>query len=294
MIKKLLLACTIPYVSFAMHSYKQVKKELQESSFDTNNLKDVRVGKKKLPLIHKAAKKGEVDFIEVLLGHKIDVNQKYKDRTALMYAADKGRLEAIKLLVEQGADLYQKDFFGRPALNYAIQTGQTPVVAYFLTQNPNFEKYFTDEGPVHDIRQYGGFTNNPLTCAAMKGNVTIVELLLNAGAPVTIDNEYDDFRHLQEAASKGFSLIVDLLLRHGAGIDERGKRSMWPHGKIEQGPTALMSAVFAGQITVVQLLLSKGANSKDAYETARKQKKINKNNAEKKEQFKQIMKLLKD
>ncbi|MBQ6737922.1 MAG: ankyrin repeat domain-containing protein [Synergistaceae bacterium] len=49
-----------------------------------------------------------------------DVNAKSKDgTTALMIAADWGRAEIINILIDAGADVKIKNFFGKMAVDYA-------------------------------------------------------------------------------------------------------------------------------------------------------------------------------
>ena len=60
-----------------------------------------------------AARNGRVDAIKVLLDHKADVNAKDKLRgtTALMWAAEQGHPEAVKLLIAGGADVAEASGF---------------------------------------------------------------------------------------------------------------------------------------------------------------------------------------
>ncbi len=54
-----------------------------------------------------AARTGNVDAIKVLLDHGADVNAKetLRGTTALMWAADEGHAAAIQLLIQHGADI---------------------------------------------------------------------------------------------------------------------------------------------------------------------------------------------
>lgn len=60
----------------------------------------------------KAAKNNDVELLKNLIDEGIDVNTTTEyGATALMYAADKGNLEAVNLLLENGADPNLKDLF---------------------------------------------------------------------------------------------------------------------------------------------------------------------------------------
>ena len=54
-----------------------------------------------------ASRTGNVDAMKVLLDHGADVNAKetLRGTTPLMWAADEGHAPAIKLLIERGADI---------------------------------------------------------------------------------------------------------------------------------------------------------------------------------------------
>lgn len=100
-----------------------------------------------------------------------------------------------------------------------------------------------------------GATPNPsvwyqtpvLVTAARKGYVEIVRELIAAGANV---NRGLDELPLHTAAEEGHLEVVRLLLEAGANVE----------GYEEDGWTALMDASFAGHLQIVKLLVEQGAN----------------------------------
>jgi outer membrane protein assembly factor BamB len=86
--------------------------------------------------LREAARAGDVAKIEALLkaGAPVDAPAKY-GQTPLYYAAEKGYLAAVKLLVEHGANVNAKDsFFGASALGIALQGEHLELARYLLTK----------------------------------------------------------------------------------------------------------------------------------------------------------------
>jgi hypothetical protein len=81
-----------------------------------------------------AARAGDVARLAALLDNGADVNAKARyNVTALIFAADKGHLDAVKLLVTRGADVNVEDSFYRArAIDMALQNGHTAVGTFLL------------------------------------------------------------------------------------------------------------------------------------------------------------------
>ncbi|VUC26168.1 unnamed protein product [Clonostachys rosea] len=96
-----------------------------------------------------------------------------------------------------------------------------------------------------------GITNGgSLLCYFVeRGNFEIVKGLLDAGAPVTGYHWHLDTFPLWSAARNGYDDIVDLLLEHGADVNQRTHIC-----------STVGAAVRSGSITIVRKLLSKGGN----------------------------------
>ena len=63
--------------------------------------------------------KNDMSTVKTLIHLGADVNEFSSNKTPLMYAARYNRVEMIKLLVANGADLTIKDKYGNDALKYA-------------------------------------------------------------------------------------------------------------------------------------------------------------------------------
>ena len=63
--------------------------------------------------------KGDVDMVKKMISLGADVNKFSKGMAPVMYAARYNRVEILKVLVRNGADIYVKDKLGNTALQYA-------------------------------------------------------------------------------------------------------------------------------------------------------------------------------
>ena len=165
----------------------------------TANLRDSR----NLPLLMQAAAFGSPDAVRMLIEAGADVNAKNSfDATALMWAA--GDAVKARLLVERGANV-----------NARSKLGRTPL----------------------------------LVAAAHDGNAATVRLLLEKGADPNAKDSLE-ITALQLAAAAGDYESVRLLVEKGADVKAADKA----------GNTALAAAVPNDDLAMVKLLLSKGAD----------------------------------
>ncbi len=113
-----------------------------------------------------AAKKGDADAVKSLLDKGADANAKNSyGATALTFAADKGHLEVVKLLLKHKADPKVKDTFYKAApLFWAVYRG-----------NADIAKALLDAGAEAD--------DDTLVIAASEGHVEIVRALLDKAKP---------------------------------------------------------------------------------------------------------------
>ena len=119
----------------------------------------------------------------------------------------------------------------------AIDSGQIDRVENFLKRNPE----------LLNTKNENAMT--PLNWAAYKGQKEIVQLLLEAGADVTLgDNE--NSQPIHNAAVAGHTEVIETLLASGVDINSRDNNGM----------TALHFALSYRQLETAALLLDKGAD----------------------------------
>jgi ankyrin repeat protein/predicted aspartyl protease len=201
-----------------------------------------------------AAARGQMDIVDVLLkygaqvdltskfyvGHEgqIDLAPSYDGYRALLYAARFGRFDAVKRLLEAGADVNWPATNGRTALFLAAEAGFTDLVALLL-----------DHGARVDPTLPTGET--PLLAACSNGNVPVVALLLSHNANANASGQRGTC--LSYAAMIASVDCVKLLLEHGADANRSAR----------EGTLPLMAAASVGlprAAECLRLLLAAGAD----------------------------------
>ena len=122
---------------------------------------------------------GNIPMMELFIARGADINKVNSvGEQALLHAAWKGRLEAVRWLVEHGARLNRQ---GREwaALHYAVFAGHAEVVGYLLERGA-------------DVNALSTNGSTPLMMAAREGKEAIAKTLLAAGARRDIVNEQGD------------------------------------------------------------------------------------------------------
>ena len=176
--------------------------------------------------------------------------------TPLMMAAAMGRVEIVKLLLENGANpnvgeefshdstLANKRLFA--SLMLAVESNNAEVVRLLLLNgaNPNIEI----------------LKGQPLQKAIENNRIDIVIMLLEHGAEVTHKYGHERKTLLMEASFNGQLEIIDRLLNYGADIN-LANQLYYPsdtEGNFEGTP--LMWAIAGGQDKAAKLLIKRGAD----------------------------------
>jgi ankyrin repeat protein len=158
-------------------------------------------------------------------------------RPAVIDAAARGDLAAVRTAVAEGTAVDTRDVDGTTALHWAVRGDHAAVVALLL-----------EAGAAADAAEGHGVT--PLQLAAVNGNVDILRRLLDAGAdPNEIAPSGEPV--LLVAARTGVPDALALLLERGAQIDARDTNF---------AQTALMAAAREGHVDAARLLLEHGAD----------------------------------
>ena len=187
------------------------------------------------PLIQ-AIRNNDLTSLKASLAKGAGVNTKdARGSTLLMHAAAVGSPEAVKLLLESGADVNAKNDVDATAL--ILGAG-----------NPEKARMLVEKGA--DVNAHSKLGRTPLMIAAgCDGCAATVKLLLDKGADVNAKDKQGN-TPLAAASWGDISDSVTLLLAKGAGPDVADS----------QGYTPLSNAASNCNLEAVKLYLSKGAN----------------------------------
>ena len=197
------------------------------------------------PLIVASAN-GYLEIVKTLLQmYEFAVNhQDSNNATALYKACEDGHPAVVEMLLMNGADpniCYKNRGVYLSPLSISYLNGHYDLIPLLLNANANPDTYDS--------------VGNPLLCLACEDeNVTVVSLLLDFGANVSLVSIQSRFTSLIIASALGHERIVEMLLQivpeSHDGIDQLAS----------DGSTALHKACEYGHGKIVQMLLNEGAN----------------------------------
>mmetsp|Transcript_10231 Transcript_10231/g.26047 ORF Transcript_10231/g.26047 Transcript_10231/m.26047 type:complete len:313 (-) Transcript_10231:33-971(-) len=161
-------------------------------------------------------------------------------------AAWKGDKAMVERFVQEKEDM------GYPAME-TLQardgvTGDTPLHKAVENEQTALVQWLLEQGVMPNVKDTHGVT--PLHVAAIKGYVSLVQLLLDSDNTVKKVTDANGDTAVHWACTKGHLEVLDLLLSRGAALDVSNK----------QGWTALHRASYNGRPEVLERLLNAGAS----------------------------------
>lgn len=176
-----------------------------------------------------AVKSGQSQFLELLINAGASVETKYRGNSVLYIASEQGYSEVVGCLLQYGANCNVRGSMEKTALYIAAKLGHLSVIRLLLAAKASFDTIHSGYSPFHT--------------AIFWGHYSIVEILINYGAPLNAPAT-NGATPLHIAAHKGHCSIVKLLLEKGAD-----KASLF------NGYSLLHTAVEAGHLEVVKELV---------------------------------------
>jgi ankyrin repeat protein len=202
--------------------------------------------------------------------------------TPLMYAAEIGSPDAMRLLIDRGADVNAQNAFGSTALMWSVsdpakvrllldhgaqadtvaKSGRTAlIVAAFTNPSAEVVKLLLARGAKVGVMDRMHVTS--MNAATFGNDTATVRLLVEAGADIETPDTFIGLNPLMNAAGNRNVEAVKLLLAKGAGVNAVSKTEGLPKiqtGTVEFGgwTPLLMSAAF-GPPEAVNVLLNAGA-----------------------------------
>ncbi len=189
-----------------------------------------------------AVKSADIDAVRALLEGGADANTRQPDgATALHWAVHRGNGEAVQLLIRAGADLNARNDLGVTPISVACANGDGAMVEMLL-----------DAGA--DAHAALGTGESALMTCSRTGSREGVRALLDRGADANAKESEKNQTALMWAVSQKHPEVARLLVEHGAEIRARSKG----------GSTAMMFAARVGAVDSARVLLEAGADVNEA------------------------------
>ena len=180
--------------------------EIQYFNWDQPSSVDHHVFQYDSTPLHEACAEGHLESVRVLLDNGADIDNKNEDeQTPFHLAAEAGHIDVVELLLERDQNaIFDKDEDDNSALHLASNEQRSAMVELLLRQGASVQQ-----------RNNLGWT--ALDCAAAAGAYECADLLLKHNSPVDpMDMKKTTPLHL--TAKYGHARITTLLLQHGANV----------------------------------------------------------------------------
>jgi len=186
-----------------------------------------------------AASQSLNDIVKVLVDAGADINQKQGEfkQTLIMLALHDDNTELVKYLIKKGVDVKAQATDGETALYLAAAYGNIEAADALLRAGADIDK----ESSI-------GFS--PLFRAIQKKNTDMALYLISKGADVN-SRDTRDFTPAYAAAEAGDLVSLKKLAEAGADLNVQGGGREW---------SPIMKAAFDGNIDIVRYLKSQGVD----------------------------------
>ena len=180
------------------------------------------VDKERFSRLHWACYRGEEAAVKQLLVagdallSALEDSDNESEATPLMWAAMSGNVQVVELLLNAGADCNAKDIFGQSSVMHAVQNSRLVVTHVLIERGANI---FVRDKDEHSLLHWAAFKNDSRMCTyLLNRNLSLEDRDIIGGATP-----------LHWAAIRGNGSVVALLLERGAdrlAIDGNGKTAL--------------------------------------------------------------------
>lgn len=192
-----------------------------------------------------AAQTGYIEGIELLLSLKADVNLSVAENTAIKHSIENEQIEAVKTLINSGANISSNSDTIKLILNYGIGTSSKFKILFLK------ELIDKTEGLYRFIpRKYGFALVDYIENRVKNYNNPLIEEISKENSEFTLHNL------LIIASAGGYLELVCILIGLGIDVNKRGYL----------GATALWEAYMSRQTKVAELLKLNGAVYQEVFE----------------------------
>ena len=190
-----------------------------------------------------------LEVFKVLLQEGANININVYGGPLIVRAIDIGNLEIVRLLLSNGADPNSTDLEGTPILSKAASNGNLEIVILLLESGVDIH--------IDPHEEFSG--GPPLFFAISSENLEMIRFLLDRGADINQPEWYHNRTGLWITVCRNKNIeISQFLLKNGANPNIRDAGGF--SGNPNDGRTPLMCAVNNGNVEMVKLLVSKGAD----------------------------------
>ncbi|MBT3350787.1 MAG: hypothetical protein HOJ95_02070 [Nitrospinaceae bacterium] len=184
-----------------------------------------------------AAQGGKLQAVNILIQAGADLNVKDKDNfTPLIWAAHKKHASIVKALIKANADLNQKTDLGDTALIWAVRNDDSEIANLLIKAGADL-----------NIRNEEGHT--ALIRVVQEGNVEMAKTLIDGGADINAKGK-SGATALSRAITGKNQLIMQMLIKAGADLGTRDA----------SGNTPLFLAIHNNNIKAVNAQVEAGAD----------------------------------
>jgi len=233
--------------------------------------------------IYSAIRNNDLQKLKSLTSGKNPGAPDDRGRTPLMLAASVGSLDAMKILVEAGADVNAPDTFGTTPLMFGIRdiakvrllldagarvnekSKQNQTALLLAASNDGaieIARLLVAKGA--DPKVIGASGRTTLIMAANQNDLAMVKFFLEHGVPVNAVDSTDKFGHtaLMAAAAQSNTAMVKALIQKGADVNmATSDAATVKNGPLAfKGRTALMMAAPYGSPEMIRAFLDAHAN----------------------------------